>query len=431
MTIFAHIPAILKIIMVFILVVICIRKKLSLGNAFMLGAVSLSILFGLKPQAMLTSMAFSVIDPKTLSIALIVSLILILSNSMEAAGQMQRLLEKFQGLVLSPRLNLVIFPALIGLLPMPGGAVFSAPMVKELGIHSKLSQSQLSFVNYWFRHIWEHWWPLYPGILLTTIMTNISLLTIMLIMCPFTLIAVWLGYRSLKGSDQSQQFNERNTRSLMWPFIKELMPILIVIFPGLGMGMLLSVILPSFPVSKETGLILALCIAIVWVWFENGTSKDQILKMLTTPRLLKMIYMIAAILVFKGILTDSKAAVSAGQELVQLHVPLVAIVATLPFLVGVSGGIVIAFVGSTFPILLPLVHSLGQTESLLAYVMLVLSCGFTGVMLSPLHLCFLLSNEYFGTTMGSVYKLLWIPCLSLIGASLIYFWLLHWLLHWI
>ncbi|UCE51666.1 MAG: DUF401 family protein [Desulfobacterales bacterium] len=431
MTVFAHIPAILKIIMVFILVVICIRKKLSLGNAFMLGAVSLSILFGLKPQAMLTSMAFSVMDPKTLSIAVIVSLILILSNSMEAAGQMQRLLEKFQGLISSPRLNLMIFPALIGLLPMPGGAVFSAPMVKELGTHSKLSQSQLSFVNYWFRHIWEHWWPLYPGILLTTIMTDISLLTIMLIMCPFTLIAVWLGYRSLKGSDQSQQFNERNTRSLMWPFIKELMPILIVIFPGLGMGMLLSVILPSFPVSKESGLILALCIAIAWVWFENGTSKDQILKMLATPRLLKMIYMIAAILIFKGILTDSKAAVIAGQELVQLHVPLVAIVVTLPFVVGVSGGIVIAFVGSTFPILLPLVHSLGQTEFLLAYVMLVLSSGFAGVMLSPLHLCFLLSNEYFRTTMGSVYKLLWLPCLCLIGASLIYFWLLHWLLHWI
>lgn len=429
MTVFAHIPAILKIIIVFILVVICIRKKLSLGNAFMLGAVSLSILFSLKPQAMLKSMILSVIDPKTLSIAVIVSLILILSNSMETAGQMQRLLEKFQGLVLSPRLNLVIFPALIGLLPMPGGAVFSAPMVKELGTHSKLSQSQLSFVNYWFRHIWEHWWPLYPGILLTTIMTNISLLTIMLIMCPFTLIAVWLGYRNLKGYVQYRQFSERDSRSLAWPFIKELVPILIVIFPGLAMGMLLSVIFPSFPVSKESGLILALCIAIVWVWFENGISKDQILQMLTTPRLLNMIYMIAGILIFKGILADSKAAVTAGQELVQLHVPLVAILVTLPFLVGVSGGIVIAFVGSTFPILLPLVHSLGQTELLPAYVMLVLSCGFAGVMLSPLHLCFLLSNEYFGTTMGSVYKHLWLPCLSLIGASLIYFWLLHWLLN--
>jgi hypothetical protein len=122
MSIFQHIPAIIRVIMVFILVLICIRKRLYLGHAFLLGAASLSILFGLKPQAVVGSMAASIIDSKTLSIAIIVSLILILSNSMELVGQMQRLLGKFKGLVSSPRLNLVIFPALIGLLPMPGGA---------------------------------------------------------------------------------------------------------------------------------------------------------------------------------------------------------------------------------------------------------------------------------------------------------------------
>ncbi|MGD8760745.1 MAG: DUF401 family protein [Desulfobacteraceae bacterium] len=431
MSIFTNIPAILRIMIVFILVVICIRRKLSLGNAFMLGAISLSLLFGLKPHTMLKSMAFSMIDPKTVSIAVIVSLILILSNSMEAAGQMKRLLDRFQGLVSSPRLNLVIFPALIGLLPMPGGAVFSAPMVKELGADSKLSQPQLSFINYWFRHIWEHWWPLYPGIILVTIMTDISLLTIVAIMCPFTVIAVILGYLILKDSAQSRKIDKDVERSPVWPFLKELMPVLIVIIPGLAMGIILSMLFPAFSVSKEVGLILALCLSIIWAWFENGTSNSQIFQMLTARSLLKMIYMIIAILIFKGILTDSNAAVIAGQELVQLHVPLMAIVIMLPFIIGLSGGIVIAFVGSTFPILLPLIDSLGHPEFLLAYVMLVLSCGFAGVMLSPLHLCFQLSNEFFETTMGAVYRLLWLPCLSLIGVSVLYFWLLSWILQWI
>jgi len=129
--------------------------------------------------------------------------------------------------------------------------------------------------------------------------------------------------------------------------------------------------------------------------------------------------------IFKGILADSKAAVAVGRELVQLKVPLVLIVATLPFLVGVSGGIVIAFVGSTLPILMTLIKSLGEAPFLPAYVMLMLSCGFAGVMLSPLHLCFLLSNEYFETTMGSVYRYLWLPCFSLIGVSLVYFMILY------
>jgi integral membrane protein (TIGR00529 family) len=417
--------------MVFFLVLICIRKKLSLGNAFMLGAVFLSVLFGLRLLAMLKSMLTSILDPKTLSIAVIVSLILVLSNSMELAGQMQRLLEKFRGLVSSPRLNLVIFPALIGLLPMPGGAAFSAPMVKELGMKSKLSDAQLSFVNYWFRHIWEHWWPLYPGILLTTVMTDLSLPAIMLLMCPFTLIAVWLGYRMLKNSELNKEVTDHNPHLPLRPFLKELVPILIAIIPGLSMGLLFSTTFPAFPISKEIGLILALCMAIGWVWYANGTSNHQIWSTLRNPRLLRMMYMIVAILIFKGILADSKAAGAVGQELVKLHVPLVLIALALPFLVGMSGGIVIAFVGSTFPILIPLIRSFGEAQFLPAYVMLVLASGFAGVMMSPLHLCFLLSNEHFGVTMGSVYKHLWWPCVSLIAASIIYFLVLHWLSPWI
>ena len=430
MSILEYIPAIVRVLMVFVFVLICIRKKLSIGNAFMLGAILLSILFGLKLQIMLGSIFKSITDPKTLSIVLIVILILVLSNSMELAGQMQRLLRNFQGLVLSPRLNLAVFPALMGLLPMPGGAVFSAPMVKELGTQSKLSNAQLSFINYWFRHIWEHWWPLYPGILLITVMTDLSLVTIMLLMCPFTFIAVWLGYRNIKASDQLQKINQASQRSPIWPFIRELVPILVVIFPGLGMGILFSKVYSSFPVSKELGLILALCYAIGLVWYKNSTSKDQIWSTLSNRQLFKMMYGIASILIFKGILADSNAAVAVGQELVKLHVPLILIAVTLPFLVALSSGVVIAFVGSALPILLPLIQSLGEAQFIPAYVMLMLASGFTGMMLSPLHLCFLLSNEYFDVSIGSVYKHLWWPCVLLIAASIIYFGVLHWLRPW-
>jgi integral membrane protein (TIGR00529 family) len=417
-------------IMVFFLVLLCIRKKLSLGNAFLLGTLFLSLLFGLKPRATVMSIFASITDPKTLALAVVVSLILVLSISMELAGQMQRMLKNFQGLVASPRLNLVIFPALIGLLPMPGGAVFSAPMVKELGARSKLSEVQLSFVNYWFRHIWEYWWPLYPGILLTTVITEINLLTIIVIMCPFTIVALWLGYRTLKDQDSLRTNKQKNPDLPLRPFIKELVPILVVIFPGMGMGVLFSKFFSALPISKEIGLILALGMAIAWVWYQNKTSKKQILSTLTTPQLLKMMYMIAGILIFKGILTDSHAAAAVSQELILMHIPLVLIAVALPLLVGMSSGIVIAFVGSALPILVPLIRTLGEVQFLPPYVMLILVSGFAGVMISPMHLCFLLSNEYFGVTLGSVYRHLWLPCVSLVAAGLIYFGILHWLWQW-
>ena len=416
--------------MIFLLLLICIRKKLSLGNAFLLGTLFLSLLFGMQPRVILKSMLASITDLKTLSITVIVSLILVLSNSMELAGQMQRMLKNFQGLISSPRLNLIIFPALIGLLPMPGGAVFSAPMVKELGIGSKLSEAQLSFVNYWFRHIWEYWWPLYPGILLTTVITEIGLLTIMVIMCPFTAIALWLGYRALKNPASFSKARANNPHTPLWPFIKELVPVLVVIFPGLGMGILLSKLFSGFLISKEIGLILALFAAIAWVWYQNGISKKQIRSTLIHPQLLRMIYMIAGILIFKGILTDSHAAAAVSQELMQIHIPLALIAVTLPLLVGMSSGIVIAFLGSTLPILVPLIQSLGEAQFLPAYAMLIIASGFAGVMLSPLHLCLLLSNEYFAVSIGSVYRYLWLPCVCLIGAGTAYFWILHWLWRW-
>jgi integral membrane protein (TIGR00529 family) len=430
MILLEHIPAIIKMIMIFFLVLICIRKKLSLGNAFLLGSLFLSILFGLSPRATITSIFASITDPKTLSIAVVVSLILVLSSSMELAGQMQRMLKNFKGLIASPRLNLVIFPALIGLLPMPGGAVFSAPMVKELGMRSKLSDAQLSFVNYWFRHIWENWWPLYPGILLAAVITEINLLALIVIMCPFTAVSVWLGYRALKNPDSLRKKSNKNPHLPLWPFIKELVPILVVIFPGLGMGVLFSRWLPAVPISKEIGLILALCVAIAWVWYQNGMPIKQILSTLTNLQLLKMMYMIVGIMIFKGILTDSHAAAAVSQELVQMNIPLVLIVVALPLLVGMSGGIIIAFVGSTLPILVPMIQSMGEAQFLPAYVMLILVSGATGVMLSPMHLCFLLTNEYFGVTPGSVYRQLWKPCVALVAAGMVYFWILHWLWRW-
>jgi hypothetical protein len=211
-------------------------------------------------------------------------------------------------------------------------------------------------------------------------------------MCPLTIIAAGLGYGILKNPGQLQQLDESSEPSSVWPFMKELVPILIVIIPGLGIGVVLSLAFPSLPNAKEAGLILALCIAIGWVWYENGISKGRIWLTLRDPWLLKMGYMIVSILIFKGILEDSTAVEAISHELVVLHVPLWLIAAALPFLVGLSSGVVIAFVGTTLPILIPLIYALGEVHLIPAYVMLVLACGYTGVLLSPLHLCLLISN---------------------------------------
>ncbi len=427
MTMLNQIPALLRVAIVFVLILIAIHKKLSLGNAFLLGAIALGVLFEESPWTIAVSIAGSLLDPKTASLALIVCLIFILSNSMEKAGQMQRLLTSFRGLVLSPRLNLTIFPALIGLLPMPGGAAFSAPMVKELAAQSKLSGGQQSFVNYWFRHIWEYWWPLYPGVLMTVVLADINLSVFVLSMAPLTLTAILLGQSAIKVIEKSPPLEAQIRRPPMIPFLIELMPVLIVIVPGLSSGWLLSRRFPGYAMAKETGLIICLVVAILWIWRKNNYSGRQIREVLLNKHLLMMFYMVLAIFIFKGILTDSQAIDAISNDLVILKIPLLIIIALLPFMVGLVAGIAIAFVGGTFPILIPMINSMGETQYMLAYMMLAMVCGFAGVLLSPLHLCLVLSNEYFQTGLSSVYRYLWLPCLALVLSAFGYFGLLHWI----
>jgi len=339
---------------------------------------------------------------------------------------MQRLLASFQGLVSNPRLNLTIFPALIGLLPMPGGAVFSAPMVKELGARSQLKSGQLSFINYWFRHIWEYWWPLYPGVLLTVVMADINLVVYVLSMAPLTLAAIVLGQGPIKIISKSNP-REANARRLSTvPFIKELTPVLIVIVAGLSSGLVLSGFFPGLTVARELGLIFCLCAAILWVWLRNNFAGHQIRTVLLDKHLLKMLYMVAGIFIFKGVLSDSQAVDGISNELMALKIPLLIIVALLPFMVGMISGIGIAFVGSTFPILIPMIHSMGQSQHMMSYIMLAMVCGFVGVLLSPLHLCLILSNTYFQTKLSAVYRYLWFPCIGLVLSAFGYLGLLQW-----
>ncbi|MDJ0810222.1 MAG: DUF401 family protein [Desulfobacterales bacterium] len=416
-----NIPAVVRILLVFALILFLMKRRWSLGNAFVTGSVSLGLIFGMPPLPIVKAVIMSLLEPKTLSLAAVVSLILVLSHSLEKSGQMGRLLENYKGLVRRPRLNLVIFPALIGLLPMPGGAIFSAPMVKNLGATHHLSGAVMSYINYWFRHIWEYWWPLYPGILLTTAMAGIDLWRLVVFSMPLTVVAVAAGYWPLRGST----INDREKGGLkpLGPFLRELAPIVFVILCGLGLGLLLSVLVPPSgrPVAKETGLILALMAAIFWVWRQNRMPVKTCVAIVTQPAMVKMVYMVAGILIFKGILEDSGAVVRLSREMLDWQIPLVPIAMLLPFIVGLVGGITIAFVGATFPILISLVNALGQGDLMLPYMMLALVCGFAGVLISPLHLCLLLSNEYFDTSIGEVYRCLRVPVMALAVGGVAYF----------
>jgi len=184
----------LKIALAFALLLAGIRFRLGLWQSILGGSLALALFFGLSPIEWLNAAAAGMVSSKCLLLASLVGLIMVLSDSMDKTGQAGRLMESLSGFLHRPRLRLVFFPALIGLLPMPGGAVFSAPMIRNASAQMNLSDRERVVLNYWFRHIWELCWPLYPGFLLASSLSGFPLHTLALVLLPGTLLFMGLGW---------------------------------------------------------------------------------------------------------------------------------------------------------------------------------------------------------------------------------------------
>jgi hypothetical protein len=90
----------------------------------------------------------------------------------------------------------------------------------------------------------------------------------------------------------------------------------------------------------------------------------------------------------------------------QAGVPVLAIIFLLPFLVGLITGITLAFVGVTFPMILPLVGGAHPDISMLAFAF---ASGFAGVMFSPVHLCLVLTKDYFKSDLWPIFRIMLLP----------------------
>jgi hypothetical protein len=137
--------------------------------------------------------------------------------------------------------------------------------------------------------------------------------------------------------------------------------------------------------------------------------------------LLSMTLVIAGVMVFQGVLEDSRAVAEISESLTSTHVPIILVIVALPFLVGSITGITVAFVGATFPIIFSLLTNTDMADHLLAYTVLTFCSGYCGVLLSPLHVCLVLTCTYFKTDLASIYPKLALPCAAVAAAGLLSF----------
>ena len=127
------------------LLLIIARKNLWLG--MFVGALILGI-FNLKINLLFVEIAHTFTDVSILLLALAVGLIPIIGRALQTSGLLGNLVNNLQ---ISRKGFLAFSPAFLGLLPLPGGALLSAPMLIKAG--KDIEDETFVAINVWFRHI--------------------------------------------------------------------------------------------------------------------------------------------------------------------------------------------------------------------------------------------------------------------------------------
>jgi integral membrane protein (TIGR00529 family) len=414
-----------KILAVFGLVLLLSRSRLHLGFALLVGALVLGLWSG-QSSPDLAGIALRVVTGwSTFYLVAIIVLILLLSRLMEQSGHLQRIVYAFALVVRSRRALSALVPALIGLLPMPGGALFSAPLVKKTVEEVALPEEQKAVINYWFRHVWEYWWPLYPGFILAVGLLGVPAWQLMLVQFPLALFCVSAGVvfllLPLKGLPRRSGPSLRGESFLM--LIRESMPILAVLGVILVLNVLrrlLGEIGLAISCPPELSVLVGIMVCIGMVIRTNRLGTEDIARALRDRKYFDFVFLVLGIMIFKGVLTGSSVVLDVKDELLSYRIPLLLVITLLPFISGLVTGIAVGFVGASFPVILPLLAGLPPLSTL-AHAALAYSCGYMGMMLSPVHLCLLVSKDYFQAGFPSCYRLL-LPLAALtLLLSFVYF----------
>ncbi len=392
----------IKIGAAFALIIALLRFRWNLGAVMLAAASLLGALYGLGPLRQVQVLGKAGVDSVTLNLIGGLVLIMVLENIIRKRGLLKQMTESLSQVARDRRVTMAVLPGVIGLLPSAGGAAFSAPMVQEAAGDLAIPPERRAFINYWFRHIWEYVSPLYPGIVLTAAVTRLPLNRLTLSQTPLALAVVLVGSVLCFRGVRRLTLPGARRRSDLKNLIVSLLPIVAAIILVLFLKMSLSA---------------AMALIVVSLFLLYRYPPGEIAAALKESVSLNIILMVLGVMVFKGML-DATGAIDALPRVFEASgMPPFIIFLLLPFVVGLLTGLTVAFVGATFPIIVAMTG--GHPDP--AVITLAFAGGFAGVMLSPTHLCLLLTIRYFHAEIGATYRLLYLPTLLVLLVGIVRF----------
>ncbi|MDU0458216.1 MAG: DUF401 family protein [Geobacteraceae bacterium] len=396
-------PDLLKTSAVLILIIILLRRKVSMAAVMPIGSIALAIVYLTPPSDFLKAAYTAIFATASLEMTLTLVLTMVMENILRNTGMLKRMVASLSSALSDRRVVMAAMPAMIGMLPSPGGAIFSAPMVDEATGKADVTPEEKAFINYWYRHVWEYISPLYPGIILTAGLTGLSTRALFVVNLPYALSVVFWGalfcFRGIGHQDTAPSGNRRG---------REFMVFLAMISP-IMLALLLVVIFRVRSPLALGGVVMAL-------YAVHRYTPRMIIRNIRESISVKALFLVAGIMVFQEGLRVTGALAGISGYFTDSRMPVYLLLVLIPFIAGIMTGLTVGFVGITFPLLMPLMGSPVPSAGLTA---LAFGSGFAGVMLSPVHLCYVLTCEYFRADIARVYRRLILPSALVLLAALI------------
>jgi integral membrane protein (TIGR00529 family) len=372
--------AILKILITLAIIVILLNRKVKMGNAMLTGAGVLWILSGFNLLQLQSAVITTLNSPSTWEIVFALYFVMCLEYQLRNGGIVDGLMATARRMLRSERSLLALMPAFLGFLPSLGGAIFSAPLVESASKPYQLTAEAKTAINYWFRHIWEFTNPIFTGMLLASQLSSIPLSTLIANMAWLTALATiigWLFFLSTLKKQQGTIAAADTTHDTGRGYYY------VTLAAGPILVNFVLVVFFKLAASISMGLVVA---AMVLILRQNLTD---IRAMLAHALDRKLLWGIVAILFFQNILRQTGAIEDIAVLLNNLAISNAIVIGVIAFISGILTGTSQGFVAITFPFIAVL--SPGD----ITLAMICFTLGTAGQMLSPAHLCLLVTLDYF------------------------------------
>lgn len=398
------------VIVAFILIIFLIRKKINFGLSLIIGSLVVGV-FSLQeiplvdiPKAFIEAIIYSFEKPgvktDTIELAVLLTLIYILARSMQETGAIKKLIDSLRSIFYKGG-TLGVIPAVYGLMPVPGGALFSAPLIDKEGEGYHLSQNQKNFLNVWFRHIW---FPIFPiSSAMVTIcsdkFSNIDVYKLVIADFPVFILFIIIGLMYIKVFIKKNQVvekpPERDYTGLIY-LLPPVTPVFIyLVFFLLGFQ--------DLKVYQIKIFIAGTIISIFLLYYLLDISWGEYAKILKNSLSFNLAIVIFGIMIFREMIEVSKADIILVDLIAKLPVPSVVVLILIPFILGLLTGYNLGAIALSYPLVEPFFQNTGL--NIVGFTSIIFMSSLLGYLISPIHLCNVVSSDYLKTDVTRMYRM--------------------------